>query len=765
RENEDIASFFKQVNLSISKQKRWKVADESYLSLFSFQKLSMYKDLEKNLEKVASNRIALQIIQNKGEKYINLPDEINNMILDEHFPPENSFQVVNADSSQLRAIATAAKNYDLVLEGPPGTGKSQTITNLIAQALSMGKNVLFVAEKMAALDVVYRRLCDIGLGEICLELHSTKANKRSILKDLEHSLNASLQKNQPTTPIVSRLPLIRESLNNYINSVHQAFGTLKLSPFEMYGELDKVFDAPKMPLKVNISETTIEDLNAILQDINDLVLASDYVGLPHQHPWRETTKTYYSQNDLDEIKKQGKNLLENLQKLLDFSLNLENTIGLPLLKTLQDIENIRFIAEKISTSPGAPLLILQSNSWNNHSVQMKELISEGRRLKIWREQIEHLFTPQVFKQEPDSEIAYIEKISQRRFKFLLFLDRKFINIKKRWTEWRLVSYKKSIYEQTADMKSVADYLSQLNEFKTNRRLGAELFGNYWKSEVSDWLELEKFIDWVTEFRQISTSYRLKETALKTATKLSPDLNEVQILQDKTDEIQTLLQNFCQLVGWHEDYFANAEIENIKARISGIFENIDLAHRWTPFESARQRLEKSFGREVLDWIATQNIAFADLSKAFRRAFFQTWLTQVLHERHELREMHVPLHEQRIKEFQEMCEKILLQNRLNLLGKIRENIQSSLQDSNVKEQILQLRSELTHKNIYNPLRLTMQKCIDAIRTIKPCFMMSPQSVAQLLDTENSVFDLVIFDEASQLPVEDALGSIIRGRQVVI
>ncbi|MFH4385343.1 AAA domain-containing protein, partial [Acinetobacter baumannii] len=84
--------------------------------------------------------------------------------------------------------------YDLVLEGPPGTGKSQTITNLIAQALADGKSVLFVAEKRAALEVVHRRLVNVGLDEFCLELHSTKANKRAVMQEIGRALDASLQR-------------------------------------------------------------------------------------------------------------------------------------------------------------------------------------------------------------------------------------------------------------------------------------------------------------------------------------------------------------------------------------------------------------------------------------------------------------------------------------------------------------------------------------------------------------------------------------------
>ncbi len=96
--------------------------------------------------------------------------------------------ILDCDSSQLEAIVAAKKGVSFVLDGPPGTGKSQTITNIIADALSAGKRVLFVSEKVAALDVVKRRLDDCGLGDFCLECHSSKANSRVVLEELKSCL-------------------------------------------------------------------------------------------------------------------------------------------------------------------------------------------------------------------------------------------------------------------------------------------------------------------------------------------------------------------------------------------------------------------------------------------------------------------------------------------------------------------------------------------------------------------------------------------------
>jgi very-short-patch-repair endonuclease len=764
-ENYDLQDFFGKVNEAIAKQKDWKITNEIYLALFSFQKLVMYKDLEKNFGKVAAHKIFQQIINKQGDTFIGLPGEIRELSLDKYFAPEQCLQVVDADSSQLRAIATVSQNYDLVLEGPPGTGKSQTITNLIAQALSTGKSVLFVAEKMAALEVVYRRLCEVSLGEFCLELHSTKANKRSVMQDLKTTLDASLQSLSTTQTANERLPVVRELLTNYVNAVHQSYGTLNVSPYRAYGDLDKILDAPKMLFQADIFSAAQTDLTDVLREIDDLVAAAEFVGSPAKHPWRETTKTFYSENNLDEIKWTGMQILEKLKAFSVEAEKLESILGLPHLKTLADIETASIVASTLERSPGAPFQVLVSEAWNSAPPQATDLIEKGCKIVELRKRIEQNFTAQIFEQEPSNEISYIEKKSQGVFSFLAFLDSRYRAIKKRWFALRLPSYDASLIEQASEMKFVTEYLHRQSDLKTQEQLGAEFFGALWQGETSDWNALERYIQWVLEFRQIYVRQGLKEQAISTATKNAPDVGFVQTLRQNALEINELLKKFCGLVGWRESHFENAEVERIFTRVEEVANNLSHANRWASFESVRQKLERSFAKEVLDWAWSEQISFADLSVAFRRAFYQKWLTQVVSERAELREFHTLTHEQRVKEFRDLDEKILRQNRSNLVGQMRGRLQANLQQPVIREQMLTLRSQLNRQRGLMPLRLTMKKCLNAVHAIKPCFMMSPQTVAQLLDVETAKFDLILFDEASQLPTEDAVGAIIRGKQLVV
>src|SRR5262249_25450357 len=146
------------------------------LGFFSFGKFLMYLDLDQEswpAEARPGDHPILQALL--GEGFHEPPAEVgDDEPIDPHLDPEDARQVLDADGSQVLALIDANRGRNLVIQGPPGTGKSQTIANLIAEALGRGRKVLFVAEKMAALEVVKRRLDGVGLGDACLELHSHK---------------------------------------------------------------------------------------------------------------------------------------------------------------------------------------------------------------------------------------------------------------------------------------------------------------------------------------------------------------------------------------------------------------------------------------------------------------------------------------------------------------------------------------------------------------------------------------------------------------
>lgn len=199
----------------------WEVKAEIWLSQFSFTKFLLWKDLSDRLDELTRNRVVHHLIHDAGRQYPNPPNDIRPEHLDDGFHPREIFCPRSADSSQLAAVLAAAAGHDFVLEGPPGTGKSQTITNIIAHCLANGKRVLFVAEKRAALDVVHRRLRDEGLEPFCLELHSNKTGKADVVAQFDRSLKFIADTDSADWERRSlELERVRSALNSYTRALH-----------------------------------------------------------------------------------------------------------------------------------------------------------------------------------------------------------------------------------------------------------------------------------------------------------------------------------------------------------------------------------------------------------------------------------------------------------------------------------------------------------------------------------------------------------------
>ena len=237
----------------------WRVEPTVHLGLFSFHKLAIYQDLKENAGNVQKNPVirglAGEAVSN--DKSESIPDEKE---LDSIQKPPQTFQILDADSSQQQTIQAALRGHNLVLHGPPGTGKSQTIANIIAEFLAHGKTVLFVSEKMAALEVVYKRLEDSKLSEYCLELHSHKANKREVITTLNESLNFKfVPRNLPQAIDYEKLSQTRAALNEYVQALHLVREPLGLSVREVLSRVAQLKNVKFVPLQVD----NIESLNTV----------------------------------------------------------------------------------------------------------------------------------------------------------------------------------------------------------------------------------------------------------------------------------------------------------------------------------------------------------------------------------------------------------------------------------------------------------------------------------------------------------------------
>jgi very-short-patch-repair endonuclease len=753
------------VSERIENRKDWSVKTDIYLGLFSFQKFVMYKDLEANSERFSLHRLLRQLVLRSGSQVAGLPNDVRSMELDLAFSPETTFQVVDADSSQLRAIAACSRNYDLVVEGPPGTGKSQTITNLIAQALAVGKSVLFVAEKMAALDVVHSRIVQAGLGEACLELHSTKANKRTVMKELAAALDASLQGVAAPTVSTQRLPQVRNTLSEYVQAVHTPYGSIGISPFRAYGELGRVLGAPRLKYSGAFENVSLEQLDQTLRDLEDLAATSIPIGTPAEHAWRDSTKTFYSEDDLQDIQDVARDLDMRIGELLALARTVENNYGFPALRTFDDVDTAVEVARTMQRSPGAPIDVLNSEAWNAPPAEATELIERGRELCRLKGHVESYFKSDVVDQSHAEDIAYVQKKSKSMLSFLSFLDGRYRSIKKRWQAYRLPSFQGSIIDQANEMETVERLLAQRTVISNSGEVGRKLFGALWLGERSSWDVLTTYVQWVVQFRGLCVKNGIDSKIFDRASNAEPDVADVESLKEDSDKARNALRELGKSLGWPEDHLEVYTLEQIRLRAASIAENVVQGPQWAAFETAKVTVQDGLAGEILPVALSGEVSFRDLSAAFLRAFYAKWLSHVVQQRQPLAKFNTLTHEQRVQEFQQLDQRVLLENRAALVSMLRDRVQHTLLQENIAEGLPHLRKEMARQRKHAPLRRTMKLAGAAIRAIKPCFMMSPLTVAQLIDAGAPSFDLVIFDEASQLPPEDAVGAIGRAGQLVV
>lgn len=351
---DDIGKYFESLTKLI-KAKDWNISETVYLTTLSFLKINMYKDLERNEEKLNSNPI-ISAIAGESES-INASSSFNNFDHDKEVKPIDTFQVVDADSSQQDAILLSKRGLSFVLQGPPGTGKSQTITNIISEALADGRKVLFVSEKRAALEVVYKRLSNVGLSDFCFSLHSYKANKKEILRDLENSI--SIDRKKVREEALSQLEILnhkRNILNEYQEELHTPCSGLKCSIFYVNGKLAKFENIPDIIFEIqdvkNTTQVQLSERICLLDEFAKTVgkRSEDYT----QNVWRNSTVKYLSNEQRHDIDSNISLIVPILSEIHNNILTCCNDLSITVKPSLDGLHILMDLLNLASKSPLLP---------------------------------------------------------------------------------------------------------------------------------------------------------------------------------------------------------------------------------------------------------------------------------------------------------------------------------------------------------------------------------------------------------------------------
>lgn len=321
-----IEGYFKELQAELKGNMR--IIPEIWLSMHTFHKYVMYNDLVTNKESYIKHPIIQALC---GEKTLDVPDLVEPNDVDKKVDLQKTFLVIDADSSQLACIENIQRGTSLVIHGPPGTGKSQTITNIIANCISNGKSVLFVSEKMAALEVVFKRIQECGLGRYCLELHSHKANKKEVVEELYSCTKEELRSRGAFDSNDFRmLEKARSKVNDYVVSLHAVRDPLKRSIFQIFCELIELpEDTRSVPLGfIEINSLTQEKLDEALE-IAKRIKDVWYIAIEKDSfCWYGLTKSIDSDRMPEEFLGKVEECISNLENLIRIIDGLCQELGL-----------------------------------------------------------------------------------------------------------------------------------------------------------------------------------------------------------------------------------------------------------------------------------------------------------------------------------------------------------------------------------------------------------------------------------------------------
>lgn len=768
----DVEGIWNTVRRAVRDMVGFEVTRDVVIGTFSFAKYLMWKDLVGRAPQLMQSPLVKYLIERGQENAVleNSGEIVEVDKLDDAISAHDLFLPLPADSSQIAAVVASAKGRDFVLDGPPGTGKSQTIANMIAHNLALGRRVLFVAEKKAALDVVYRRLEAKGLGEFCLELHSSKTSKMDFLKQLERAWDArDVLTTSEWEAEAGKVQRLRDKLNEVVRllhlrwpnglTLHQAMGRV----IKDAGSTTPQFTWPAGTLH------TAEQMTAFREIAKRLELNRDafkqhgtYFGLINQTDWTNgwqaslTTEAQAIPEKIEHLEKAAGELLkatgitpdsnepDRLLQLVSLCELLSKVAGIDLSFMFAPDAAARIDAAKtaisllteIESSKAHLSVSYPGNSWQNVNVQ----------------QIKHSL------EEADK-------------KFWFFAT----NARKKVIGEVVRQYLLSAPPDLAIDLPVIDKLQALHQRLSELApLTAILPG--WNGLDTDNSDLQNSLDLVDAIRNALGSFasspqQLAElrSAVKTlvidANDLLSPLGIIAVLTQKLrasiSDLNEAKVRFCNLLNASESGLA---IPALRDCALGIIHHQSALKAWSDWSRVREDAVAQGLLPLLDTLIQLDSNDKSAVEFFEIAYCRWFASWVIDSEPLLHNFVPAEHMSDIEAYRTQTDRIaelsIRYIRSRLCGVIPAKNEISKQGG-----FALLKHELQKSRRHKPVRQMAAEMGDAMSKLAPCMLMSPLSVAQFLPSELALFDLVIFDEASQISPWDAIGAMARGKQVVI
>ena len=762
----DVRQVMATMRQCIMSRPRWDVLDEAVLGLFSFSKFVMWNDIHNNADQLALHPVIQALASNKVVDFADDGQEpADARQLDQSAAPDEFAIPVDVDSSQFEAIVDSGRGKSFVLHGPPGTGKSQTITNIIANALFQGKRVLFVAEKMAALEVVQKRLKAIGIAPFCLELHSNKATKRHVLEQLDKALNTIEHGSSRDYLSTSRkLAQERESLSHYVLAMHMP----RESGLSIYECITRCLDIDVDPLDANdihVDSLTQDDIAQAEELIHSLDSVVKLTGTPASHPLAGLVILDAAPEKLKQLAQLLLKLAKSMDVMQHNVTHIGELLGYQFATSMSGYKNAAQLCEMLQgvqhITPG-----MIEASERSQMPLLRASVARGETRSRSKQEVEELFHQSAFSLNATELLTHLREIKAKWFLPRYFAKRKF----NKTLAPHLID---PVVDDPEQQLMVLEKF-QADDAKCDTTWQAEIektFKQQVNKDATEWSQLYNELDVVEKlFQQIKDKFSSKQSVeiVKCVTDVANGnpyfFGQESMLLAKTvhdfDQLQTVsntLSAYCQFDDPDSEHLMQ-DSERYAAHVA------ELGRDWKQWNDRRQLLRQHNLSQVALHIA-QGEPVAQVAEAWKKAVYHTLASKALSTDQRLAEFSGVIFEDTIAKFRKLDQKFQELTKIELYNRLARSLREHTSSPTVFAQMGYLRRNIANRGRAQSVRNIMDQISGLLPYLTPCMLMSPISVAQYLTLSQRAFDIVIFDEASQMPTSEAIGAIARGKSLIV
>lgn len=774
----DVDAYFYTFGKAVSKQEGWSVDPESIvLGFFSFAKFLMYRDLDPatwDNESLLLNHDVLSRLLGTSTFAGDSSPLTDDSFVDDEIPAASAAHVMDADSTQSLAINDVLRGLNMVIQGPPGTGKSQTIVNLIAGALASGKKVLFVAEKKAALEVVKSRLDRIGLGAACLELHSNKIKKKEVIGELKQTAWLQSRAARRDNSTLSELEEAITLLNEYCNAVNAPIGISGETIRDLYGLvlplIKKLSGTTRPRLEIpgclNWTSAEISRRRELVARLQERV---SQIGIPCKHSFWGSQLRFVLPSTKDRVQRSLWDAAEAAKALQVASSGVAVTLGQVSPESHQEFDILCASAKQVVLAPPLEGIDLANPDWLNQESQVETALSALSDVVGIHSRWHGVIRDDAWLADVSELQALLNELGHKWWR--IFSPR-WRRLKREVAALHTNPLSKSNGTMSETLEAIQSAANDSAVLASFTPLLTSLYGVHWTGEQSDISLLRDQLAWIVLTKRGIQSGQFSKWCLEVASTFS----DKAALLERLSECHETAQAYSASLS---DVFEKLKLENaptchLRAELltewSGhaenhlktLSENTDALDGLAAYMQDRDRSQGEGLENVVLLADEWKEAAHSLLDLFEYTRASALLETAFQNRPVLASFDVLRHKSTCQSFQELD---LRHIELRREALAKKHIDGLPRNGTESGQISVLWREFEKKARHMPVRKLIVKAGNVVQAIKPVFLMSPLSVANFLPPGAVDFDLVIFDEASQVKPADALGAIVRGKQSVV